>query len=731
VKSFPAAFTTQKNTKAGAKPVWILKITVNAVDYYLADDAFTITNWGGNTITTKAWVQSWGQVREGLSGAINEIRLADMSVTCLVDPDEATNMATLATGSHPLEKSACSLYLWFHGLDASTAPPQEMLRGYIKDPVELPDEQTVVLGIEDETTRLFQRFIGTEIDLTTYANADPDDVGKIIPLPYGVVRNVPARATVAGLLTTLKADITAGATTCYAARSDGIVANTTKFKIGSEIVKVTAINGTTKELTISRAQDSTSAAAHSAGDRMYEVDIDPFVFVVSGHALTSIDKVICRAGDIDVDVTDQCTRYTGQGGSQYSTYGAKAVITVTQAQAAVIRGRVAKGVDNTLGINNPNHDHSYNETRGQIANNLPASDGPDATASATPNYPSLSGVIEQTNHYVFSWGGGTLNSQIWIGGVRQTQFDGYGSGINQTWEGTTSGSTVPTITHYPETGNSATVTISKATREAVFANDSGSVAQASALTGSINSVADAMLGGTLHADVTAPDTDPDDVIGDLLNTWCGISSVSLVGSLSATYKFNGVVLEKTPAMQILSKLAWQCRSWFRVNAGTAELIVRPDSPSSDKTIAAVRLEGGTKVWSRRKTGGDEVINKIIAKYDRDWTKPAGDDAYRNSLTVSDATSITNFGTLERPEMFLFDFVTSETLADTLADFYLATYKDRRWRHEFDVMLDQCELEFADDVTLGFDGNKVGTIVEVGFSPGDIDRMDVIRLIVEV
>ncbi|TLM65999.1 MAG: hypothetical protein FDZ69_07400 [Deltaproteobacteria bacterium] len=721
MKSFPSAFAAEKNRKTGISPVWMLKLTVNAVDYYLSDHVFTVAGWNGG-VTTKAWVESWGPVLEQVTGAVDEIRVSDIALRCVVDPDEATNIETLALASD-IEKSPAVLYLWFSGLNAATAPPQEMFRGYVRE-ADLPDETTANLVFEDATVRLHS-LVGTVITTADYPNADQDDVGKILPLPYGVVKNVPAVATKAGLVTTLKADITSGATSCVVARPDGIVANTTKFRIGSEVVKVTAVSGST--LTISRAQDSTTAAAHSAGDVLVEEITDPFVFVVSGHALTSIDKVLVRAGDLDVDVTDQCTRYTGQVGSQYSTYGAKGVVTITKAQAAVIKLRVGQWAKSSLQISNPEHNHSYTESRDQAASNTPATAGGPtfSQASVAPTYPAVSGVIEQTNRYTYSWAGGDMGSAVYVNGVLQHSGSSSGSG---TWAGTTTGSDIPLITHVRGSGTGATVTLSSASRSVVFTSTAGNTAQASTLSGNINSTADLLIGGAVHADVTAPNTDPDDVIADLLTSWSGISSLSVDGSFPAGYKFNGVINEQVELLPLLHRLAFQTRSYFRVSAGAAKLIVRPDTLTGEKTIAACRVDGGRKVYARRKAPLEDVVNIINLRYDRDWTKADGDDAYRQVSSATDATSITDYGERERPELFRCDFITAAAMADDVRDFYLADLKRRKWLHEFETHLDHAEIEFGAVVTLGFAGDTVVEVVQSGLTPGDKGRMDTIRMI---
>ena len=188
------------------------------------------------------------------------------------------------------------------------------------------------------------------------------------------------------------------------------------------------------------------------------------------------------------------------------------------------------------------------------------------------------------------------------------------------------------------------------------------------------------------------------------------------------------------AIDWLDLLAWHLRCWFRVQAGTARLILRPDSPTSVKTLPACRIDKeGRRALARHKTPLEEIINRIAILYDRDWSQSGGDDTSYRAATdaATDAASIATHGERERPELFRLDFCTGQTMAESLRDFYLAAYQRRRWIHQVDVYLDHSELDFADTVTLGFLAGQVGTILQANFAPGDTERIDTLGLVIEV
>jgi len=159
MKTFPAGFTAEKNKKTGSLPIWILRITANAVDYWISDGVYTIPSGGAGwpptaPITTLTWVAAWGAIRESIGGGIGEILIADITVTMLTDQSIGNNIEYLATTTE-LEKNPCELYLWFYGLNAVTDPPQVMFSGNISD-LDIPDETQVTVTIEDEAARLQQ-----------------------------------------------------------------------------------------------------------------------------------------------------------------------------------------------------------------------------------------------------------------------------------------------------------------------------------------------------------------------------------------------------------------------------------------------------------------------------------------------------------------------------------------------------------------------------------------------
>jgi hypothetical protein len=225
--------------------------------------------------------------------------------------------------------------------------------------------------------------------------------------------------------------------------------------------------------------------------------------------------------------------------------------------------------------------------------------------------------------------------------------------------------------------------------------------------------------GKILADMTADSTAPVDACSWILND-AGLASASVAGSLAVS-AFNGVIQDYQTALYWLNLLAFQCGAWFAMFGSSPKLISRSGSGSS-KTIPAVIMDDtGRRALTRQKTNIADLINKIAILYNRDWTQAKGSDAYQAT-----ASGTTGDGLHERPDLFMFDFITSSTDAAALATLYLSLFGTRKWMAVFYETLEHSEMEFGDSVVMSFLG-QTGVLIAAEHDPGTADAADQVIL----
>ena len=326
MKNFPALFQAEKNKKTGIVPIWIFQFRVGVTDYFISDSLFLVpgfvpdptSNWPVSTdITTRPWVKTWGQVVEGITSGLNEFKISDFQLTCLADRAATPNMYDLAT-QNELEENTCSLYHSYL-VDGTALPPQEMFRGFIRDSP-CPNDYEVNIIAQDMSYKL-NHYLGNKVTVDDYPWADPDDVGKIMPIVFGTVKKFPALAIRAGIKTSITGSITASIQTFNVSDATGIEPGML-FQIDEEQMLVVDMYDDT--LTVIRGLNATLAAVHSKGAVIWE-QVGQFDYLVADHPVTAIPKVYCMVGQTLLDISLLCTAWPD---GDYPAYPGKAIVTV-------------------------------------------------------------------------------------------------------------------------------------------------------------------------------------------------------------------------------------------------------------------------------------------------------------------------------------------------------------------------------------------------------------------
>lgn len=734
MRSFPDALSAALARRDGAGLVWLLTFTASGVNYTLSQDATVITPW---SVTALPLIASWGGLKEGVTSTLDDYGISELTVDLINDPFLSPSLRTLAK-QRKLHGLSMSVWLWVDGCASS---PREMFRFRVRD-VDLPSESQVNLTLQDESIRFDSYYPGSILSRVNYPSADPDDIGKTIPIIFGTLKKSLTRAANAGVITTLAADITSSQTSITVADATGLSSGVIMM-VDNEMIQITAVVGTV--LTVTRGYNSTTTAAHTSGSNIWQWQLN-FIYIVAGHPVAAINRVYGRIGDKNLDITAICTVHPSGG---HPSYPGQAVVSVpgfiTLAQAIGLGLADTSGVTNntsvyyTIAATVAGHIHNQTSTSpntiSQTAGNLNVTYGGSTWVNVTlaPSFTNPGGTItSQSVSFTVSYGGASGAKNLYINGTLVQS--GYSSG-SYTW----SGNTVPTVevdasvvgttasftagtrsvTYLP--GGTTSSPATGVTSYGVTSNDSSGV-PTGPITVSGNSTANTLVADEILVDVTRNITAPADVIGEILGVDCRV-----IGAMPASYAFAGQISESKPALEWCHALARQCRCYFRFILGVPTLIVRPDNLVSVKSITEARLSSGEIVHGQKLTDPGDVVNTINLLYARDWSQTS--ESYQNTLTGTNSDSIATYGTKEKPDLFKFDFVTDPDMAASLLAFYLQWYPWQRWLHTLEVYMFEADLEFADAVTLAFDGSEIGEVIEVGFSPGSGTNIDKIQLTV--
>lgn len=728
MKTFPAAFTIEKNKMTGSKPVWILRL---ATGYFIAGRAITIPAFTGSSpwpastvVTTLAWGKSFGSVKNGISGAIDEYQVSEWGVELIIDPDATINIEDLVVAG--LESEPADLYLWFEGC---TDPPQLIFPGFVREITDLTDT-SVSLSIQDETIKLEKCYIGETVSQTNYPSALAADVGKLIPIPFGSRSKVPAVSLDACKQTTLK-------TACSAADTSLYFSDMTQLSVGmtilleAEQVYVSSVG--TYTATVTRGYNSTTAKAHAAG--IAAVQLKTMAFCPSYRALTALSRVWLRYNDLDLDITSYTTRYTGQSGSQLTGYGSMGMITISPSGMASIANLTQPAVSDTVGVSSSNLPITEGATNTPLSDLMTTSGYQVLTVIATFNNTESGNRAGITLTVAAKFAGSSYDASIRL-------FNDSNGAVLVLWSQNSMSGTV-TVNYTFELGSSylsynrvgASIGTSNLPISVELQNASRTIRQTSSSSGSGASVSKSgtvtltgsMVGeifgsGKILADMTADSGTPAGICNWILNE-AGFGTVTTVGALGVS-AFSGVIQEYQSALAWLNKLAFQAWAWFALVGGVPKLISRV-SLGSPAAITACRIDSdGKRMLTRHKTDISEIVNRITLLYNRDWTQ-SGDAAYQSSVFVEDAASQSVHKIQERPELFKFDFVTSG--ASALAALILADLKARHWIAEVELFLDHIEKEFGDPVQLL--DLFAGRVLSAEPTPGSFNAIDSIKLIV--
>lgn len=592
----------------------------------------------------------------------------------------------------------------------------------------------------------------TIVNTTDYADADPDDIGKMLPQAWGSCKRVPFRAVDAGWITTLAQDITSSGTgNTLFSDVTGLPSSGT-IQIGDEQITFGSKSDANKTLNISaRGQNGTTAVTHDHGEKTAEIQAD--FFYIMGHAVKAIDAVYI--GDV-LAATADYTAYTGQTGDQHGTYGAKACIKFT-----------------VLPILKKQTNLTHTDT---VSDTIDVADTTDFTVTETSieaaptSATQISGTVTNKDHAIdgdedtkADLAANTVLSIRWnlsnLGTISKIYFHMYvdtdGDDITLSSDDGT-----PDVTpiNYLDPANiriamtptdgsdwDFNLKFNSGAGEACHVYEimagvvyepeltkSGGASKTGAATGtgtlSGNSVADTVIGGQVSCDIDGYQDDgsgtytgtpsalierPDHIFKHLIKGILSLAdaqidstSYTASGTLYGTNSFAlAVCLTEPPQLlQLFAKMAFQCRSLQFWEAGVHHLKYLNPGESSVKTISGHRIDLNQLLLSY--TMRTDIKNDLSAIYDKHWSG-YGTDEIKSEREIVEATSsdsITKYGELLKE--FIFDFITGSTMAQAILNWIKDLLYEPRLLSSLTGDPSLLELERGDVITLDVDETEL-------------------------
>lgn len=245
---------------------------------------------------------------------------------------------------------------------------------------------------------------------------------------------------------------------------------------------------------------------------------------------------------------------------------------------------------------------------------------------------------------------------------------------------------------------------------------------------------DGTITGSAGALIKRPDHVRDYVLTNLSGAQdIVIDSVSFAAAgaqyAGLDYQFNGVVSASMTIYDFEKAAAFQCRSRFFWNAGTAKIELKQtqDNQVSVKDLDATDLR--LRSMSALKQRSSDIINRIDLLYDKDLLT----DTFDSVTSSSDDTLPI---VMEDREKWNFDLVGSDAMAADLLDYYINTRSTASTFYSFQTYLKNLDLEKGDIIRLTSNFGKLKkAIMEIksidrAFGSGQTNKINLLSITAE-
>jgi len=356
-----SSFNDTKVDSPHVSPVLLFEIYLSGITLYFCDRIFG-SGSTRNVFDSQVWepiVLECDDIKSGnvkTSGKVPEPSTGSILVDNTVPVGGASSFTALFS-SNTVFYQNIKIYKIYEGASA-TADKILLVDSEIED-IEM-ERETVRLYYTSSDVTLNKKFTSVFCELDTYPGAEPDDVGKMLPIVYGNAKKVPFIGVDTGTLDTLSGDINSSVTSLSVSDAAGFPLAGGTVQIDSEQITYSyrsgnLLNGCT------RGANGTTAVAHEKGAIVAEVQA-AYIYVI-GHAVKSIDNVYVehRSSGEFILQSGNYTAYTGQTGDEHPSYPSKAVIqfntlpTIEKQVNLEIEDTIE--VLDTIDLDDPSHRH--------------------------------------------------------------------------------------------------------------------------------------------------------------------------------------------------------------------------------------------------------------------------------------------------------------------------------------------------------------------------------------
>lgn len=720
----------QKTDRSFNRPIYLVHLLLAGLTLYFSDRCFS---FNGHEYEDYLFDLS------NFECEVINLSLGDNSpITLRFKNQPIMNKSTLIEffDDWPPEKKYIEVYklLWDPGETFGSDVSTKIFKGEMGQPYEICDPP-IDFKI-DVSSMLFGKKDSLPIDvidLTDFPDADPDDIGKPRNIPIGSIKKLVCPWTVAGWLSTLTANLDAGATSVVVSDASG--GPSLPFTSICDIEEIRVTNRVDNTLTITRGYGGTTAVGHNKGSEIYEKRSD-FEVEVSQYPVASIGDVYVKRGSEEwLRVISGITKDDGGGTSRativlsdkikFEEKTNQAVSTGSHPHSASTSGNVTKNCIPTgaTGGTNPLDSIDANESSYAYINNQ--------TLQITFTESDLGTVVKQyiwvyltlavTNVSVTCGGTGLGNLAAVLGWQRKTKTGGDWGDDIQLYHA--SGAQIGEVYKEVEYTPDVTVAAHAADGVALSGNSVANTVIGDLVACDVNGIYDddeGTITGTPYALIERPDHVRKYILINLLGFLAGDINASFdtVGAAymsipGATYKFAfnlPDIAEKTG--DLFGQMDLQSRTRMFEWAGQFYLVLR-----STEVLASQMDFDKNNIKGNFLLGKSDVVdikNSLIGHYLRDYSKSGSlGEKYQGVAKASSSPSIAKYG-LQQDEIEFSCLGDSGDMAADVLAWLLGDRKELKKTVELNALWDAFKLEPFDIFTVivqiaGWSGKKFSAV----------------------